>query len=316
MIKIEKGEKIRAMLTVRREELDEPDKYIVMASKRGYIKKTPLSLFKNLRRVGLRALVIEDDDDLIGAAVSENGNEVLLSTRLGMACRFDQTDEEIRPMGRTARGVTGMRFKLDGDDVVSMEIIHEHLADEIIGEDAEDEVAEVIENGENGDAVEEVTGEGPQILVVTTGGMGKRSFVSSYRKTRRGAKGVTSIRLREGEEVLDAVQIVSGDELILTTAQGQLVRIPADEIRTIGRAAKGVKIMNIAAGDKVTGVAKLVKVAEEEDMNNAAAAAAAAQAENTPVEGAEVSAEVAEVLADAMVDVPEVKPETETPEGE
>ena len=311
MIKIEKGEKIRAMLTVRREELDEPDKYIVMASKRGYIKKTPLSLFKNLRRVGLRALVIEDDDDLIGAAVSENGNEVLLSTRLGMACRFDQTDDEIRPMGRTARGVTGMRFKLDGDDVVSMEIIHEHLADEIASEDADDEVAEAVETAENGE-VEEVTGEGPQILVVTTGGMGKRSFVSSYRKTRRGAKGVTSIRLRDGEEVLDAVQIVSGDELILTTAQGQLVRIPADEIRTIGRAAKGVKIMNIAAGDKVTGVAKLVKVAEEEDMNNAAAAAAEAQA----AEGAEVPAEVADVLADAMVDAPEVKPETETPEGE
>ena len=111
--------------------------------------------------------------------------------------------------------------------------------------------------------------------------------------------------------MLDAVQIVSGDELILTTAQGQLVRIPADEIRTIGRAAKGVKIMNIAAGDKVTGVAKLVKVAEEEDMNAQTAAAEAAAAEAAAVADAEaVPADVADVLADALVENPEVAPET------
>ncbi|UKI33033.1 MAG: DNA gyrase subunit A [Lentisphaeria bacterium] len=114
MIKIEPGEKICAMLTVSQDEFNDPNKYIVMASRRGYIKKSELALFKNLRRVGLRALVIEDDDDLIGAGISENGNEILLSTRLGMACLFDQNDEQIRPMGRTARGVTGMRFKIPG----------------------------------------------------------------------------------------------------------------------------------------------------------------------------------------------------------
>ena len=260
MIKVEPGEKICAMLTVSPDEFDDPNKYIVMASRRGYIKKSELALFKNLRRVGLRALAIEEDDDLIGAGISENGNEILLSTRLGMACLFDQDDEQIRPMGRTARGVTGMRFKIDGDSVVSMEVIREHVYTEaeMTGEEGETEteVEVEVETDEEGP----VFGSGPEVLVVTDGGMGKRSFVSTYRKTNRGAKGVVNIKLREGEHVLAVVQVTDDDEILLTTERGQLVRIPASEIRTVGRASKGVRIMNLNNGDRITGVAKLVKV--------------------------------------------------------
>ena len=258
MIKVEPGEKICAMLTVSPDEFDDPNKYIVMASRRGYIKKSELALFKNLRRVGLRALVIEEDDDLIGAGISENGNEILLSTRLGMACLFDQDDEQIRPMGRTARGVTGMRFKIDGDSVVSMEVIREHVYTEaeMTGEEGETETEVEVETDEEGP----VFGSGPEVLVVTDGGMGKRSFVSTYRKTNRGAKGVVNIKLREGEHVLAVVQVTDDDEILLTTERGQLVRIPASEIRTVGRASKGVRIMNLNNGDRITGVAKLVKV--------------------------------------------------------
>ena len=260
MIKVEPGEKICAMLTVSQDEFDDQNKYIVMASRRGYIKKSELALFKNLRRVGLRALVIEEDDDLIGAGISENGNEILLSTRLGMACLFDQDDEQIRPMGRTARGVTGMRFKIDGDSVVSMEVIREHVYTEaeMTGEEGETEteVEVEVETDEEGP----VFGSGPEVLVVTDGGMGKRSFVSTYRKTNRGAKGVVNIKLREGEHVLAVVQVTDDDEILLTTERGQLVRIPASEIRTVGRASKGVRIMNLNNGDRITGVAKLVKV--------------------------------------------------------
>ena len=257
MIKVEPGEKICAMLTVRPDEFDDPNKYIVMASRNGYIKKSELALFRNLRRTGLRALVIEEDDDLIGAGISENGNEILLSTRFGMACLFDQDDDQIRPMGRTARGVTGMRFKIPGDSVVSLEIIREHLYDE--PEDAETETE--IESEPAGDEEEApVFGSGPEVLVVTDGGMGKRSYVGTYRKTNRGAKGVVNIRLREGENVLSVVQIAAGDEILLTTERGQLVRIPADEIRRVGRASKGVRIMNLNIGDRITGVAKLIEV--------------------------------------------------------
>lgn len=282
MIKIEPGEKICAMLTVSQDEFNDPNKYIVMASRRGYIKKSELALFKNLRRVGLRALVIEDDDDLIGAGISENGNEILLSTRLGMACLFDQNDEQIRPMGRTARGVTGMRFKIPGDDVVSLEIIREHVSSD---EEPADENETETEVEVDVDDEAPVYGSGPEVLVVTDGGMGKRSYVSTYRKTNRGAKGVVNIRLREGESVLSVIQITEEDEILLTTERGQLVRIPAKEIRRVGRASKGVRIMNLNAGDRITGVAKLIEV----DVPKAATAEAPAE-EGTPAEPAEPEA--------------------------
>ena len=293
MIKVEPGEKICAMLTVSQEDFEDPNKYIVLASRRGYIKKSELALFKNLRRVGLRALVIEEDDDLIGAGLSENGNEILLSTRMGMACRFDQTDEEIRPMGRTARGVTGMRFKLENDDVVSLEVIREQLFEEASEEDESESVEMEVEVDDEAPVV----GSGPEVLVVTTGGMGKRSYVSGYRKTRRGAKGVVNIKLREGEEVLSVVQIKNDDEILLTTERGQLVRIPAAEIRVVGRASKGVRIMNLNDGDRITGVARLVKVEvesnaiSEEEFLAARTEALEAQA---PAAEAETAAEAGE----------------------
>ena len=265
LIKVEEGEKICAMLTVSREDFEDSNKYIVMASKRGFIKKSELALFKNLRRVGLRALVIEEDDDLIGAAVAANGDELLLSTKLGMACRFDQNDEQVRPMGRTARGVTGMRFKLDGDEVVSLEVISEPTFDEAEADvDIDDAVVEV-ETGEEDANGENAVGIGPEVLVVTDGGMGKRSFVSAYRKTNRGARGVVNIRLREGEKVLSVVQITEEDELLLTTERGQMTRIPVSEIRRVGRASLGVRIMNLNTNDKITGVAKLMKIEEDEN---------------------------------------------------
>ena len=100
----------------------------------------------------------------------------------------------------------------------------------------------------------------PQLLVVTDGGIGKRSYVENYRFTRRGAKGVKSINLVDGETVVAAIQIKLGDELLITTEKGQLVRIPIDEIRIVGRASKGVKIMDLDEGDKITGVARLIQV--------------------------------------------------------
>ena len=269
LIKVESGEKICAMLTVTREELERSDRYIVMATKNGIIKKTELALFKNLRRTGLRALVIEEDDDLIGAGISGNGDEILLSSRLGMACRFDQNDDQIRPMGRTARGVTGMRFKLEGDEVVSMEIVSEPTYDEAEVETENEDVENTTETEGEVALEEEASGSdaygaGPEVLVVTDGGMGKRSYVSAYRKTNRGARGVVNIRLREGEHVLSVIQISEDDEILLTTERGQLTRIPAHEIRRVGRASLGVRIMNLNAGDHLTGVARIIKIEGEE----------------------------------------------------
>ena len=156
-------------------------------------------------------------------------------------------------MGRTARGVTGMRFKIDGDYLVSMAVIHESLGGEASDEEEVEEPLTVDEDGVLPEA-----GQGPEIMVISDGGMGKRSLVTTYRKTRRGAKGVVSMKLRDGELVVDAVQITPGDELLITTERGLLVRIPVDEVRQTGRAAKGVRIMNLNPGDKITGVARLI----------------------------------------------------------
>ncbi|MEA4861867.1 MAG: DNA gyrase subunit A [Victivallaceae bacterium] len=248
LIKVEPGDRIRAMLTVCKDDFEDENKFIITATRRGYVKKTPLAAFANLRKVGLRALSIEDDDDLIGVDVTGNGDEVVLSTARGLACRFDQSDEEVRPMGRTARGVTGMRFKLEDDYLVSMTVVHENLG----GSPAEEEdTAEPAEMDDDAPCI------GPEILVVSTNGMGKRSCVTGYRKTRRGAKGVVSIKLREDDKVVSTAQIVPGDQLLVTTERGLLVRIPTDEIRRTGRAAFGVRIMNLNSGDRITGAVRL-----------------------------------------------------------
>lgn len=277
MIKIEAGDRIRAMLTLHEDELDSDKRYIVMATRNGYIKKTALSAFKNLRRTGLRALHIEENDDLIGAFVCEAGDEIIISTAKGMACRFDQ--KEVRAMGRAARGVTAIRFKIQDDYVVGMvviqgmnpeakllevedeEVIVDENEDAVIAVEVDEEIEVEVEIEGDEEAVE---GEGgPELLVITDGGIGKRSYVAGYRKTRRGAKGVTNIKLRAGELVIAALQSHPGEKAMLITERGQVVKIPIDEIRIVGRASIGVKVMNMKyEGDRITSA---VKIAEDDE---------------------------------------------------
>ena len=280
LIKIEPGEQIRAMLTLKMPMFDMPNMSIVMATRNGVVKKTALSQFKNLRKVGLRALIIEEGDDLIGAKLACGTDEIILSTEKGMACRFLETD--IRVMGRAARGVTGIRFRLEGDSIVSMEVVPGEnpeaalQAAEAMAENAADETAEEaepvdaidtdtdgeIENGtdaEDEDAAEEDNGK-PQLLVVTSGGMGKRSYVEKYRLTRRGAKGVRNMNLKDGESVVAALYVKNGDELLITTERGLITRISVDEIRRVGRNSQGVRIMNLRKGDRITSVSCIVQV--------------------------------------------------------
>ena len=128
------------------------------------------------------------------------------------------------------------------------------------------------------------------MLVVTDGGMGKRSYVSAYRKTNRGARGVVNIKLREGEHVLSVIQISEDDEILLTTERGQLTRIPAHEIRRVGRASLGVRIMNLNAGDRLTGVARIIKIEGEESAENSEAETVEAEVVEAEVVEAEVPA--------------------------
>ena len=339
LIKIEPGEQIRAMLTLQKEMFDQENLSIVMATKRGVIKKTALREFRHLRNLGLRAIVIEEGDDLIGAEIADGASEIILSTAKGMACRFVETD--VRTMGRATRGVTGIRFKLPDDEIVSMEVVPAADASEIpaaepgepSGEemekpeasetdipDAESEEEAVDDDAESaeGSDEEEIEDDGrPQLLVVTSGGMGKRSYVDTYRLTRRGAKGVKNLNLRPGEVVIAALRVKHGDELILTTERGQVSRIPVDEIRIVGRASMGVRIMDLRKGDKVTGATIVVEVEAEEHTseNDAENVMVAAGVEQIPFgkkdddfEEMEVPPE--ELTEDGDSDGPE-KPETE-----
>ena len=276
LIKIEPGEQIKAMLTLNKSMFDMENMSIVMATRNGVVKKTALSQFKNLRNVGLRALIIEEGDDLIGAELASGTDEVILSTAKGMACRFVETD--IRSMGRAARGVTGIRFKIDDDYIVSMEVVPGENAEAAlnaapIDDDAElpaDDAAEDVADDVNEDAVEadddaetEEDNGKPQLLVVTSGGMGKRSYVDKYRLTRRGAKGVKNMNLDDGETVVAALRVKEDDELLITTERGQITRIPVSEIRKVGRNSKGVRIMNLRKNDRITSVSCIVQVEVE-----------------------------------------------------
>lgn len=301
LIKLEPNEQIRTMLTIKKKMFEENEELcIAMATKCGVIKKTPLSQFRHLRKIAIRALSIDEGDDLIGAELVEPADEIILSSAKGMACRFKSGD--VRAMGRNARGVTGIKFKLEGDWVVSMEVVPGDGSvsaplDTALPEGAEDaaepeEIDEVEEpmGDENDDTALEDTGK-PQILIVTSGGMGKRSYVENYRLTRRGAKGVKNLNLRDGEEVVAAVKVQHGDELIITTERGQVVRISVDEIRIVGRASKGVKIMELRKGDRITGVARLIEVeGQKKPEDNPEDIAVPA---GTPAEPAEETAEEA-----------------------
>ncbi len=239
LISLEPDEQVRAMLTV--ETVDADDRYLNFVTAKGVIKRTRLSLFKNLRRIGIKAINLNDDDDLIDVLMSDGTREVMIFTALGKVCRFNET--QARAQGRATQGVRGIRLSSEEDRVVAATIVEE----------------------------------GIDILTITAGGMGKRSNIGTgdaeqdrqqgggYRLTKRGGKGVTSIKLKPGDKVVGALKVKPDDEIMITTTKGQMVRINADEIRTIGRSSKGVKVMDLRGKDQVTGVTPIQELKEEEE---------------------------------------------------
>ncbi len=272
LIKVDPGEQIKAMLTVKTADIERDDLFITMATQNGYIKKTCLSAYKNLRKGGIRAIKIEENDDLIDVALTDGSYEILMSSKLGMACRFKESD--VRPMGRTTRGVTGIKFKLEGDSLISMlavKSVPESDNEDILDDDTTEDISVVIDDVENENDIDQAAevDDSPQVLVISDAGMGKRSYVNKYRMTRRAAKGVVSIRLKSNEKVISAIQVEKGDEIIITTKNGQTVRIPTDEMRTIGRASKGVRIMDLRGkNDVIASVAKMMEI-KFDDKNDA-----------------------------------------------
>lgn len=217
---IQEGERIATIL--RTKGFDE-DRYILMATRQGVVKKTDLSNFSNPRRKGIRALEIDEGDELIAARLVGGNEQVMLFTYLGMAVRFEH--DKVRPMGRTARGVKGVTLRDDKDRVVGCEVV----------------------------GSEEAT-----ILVVCEKGFGKRSHVGDFRQTNRGGKGVRSIITSDRNgNVVGAVSISDEDGLLMMSALGQTVRINMSDLRVMGRATQGVKLVNLKEGDSLLAIEKL-----------------------------------------------------------
>ncbi len=199
-----------------------PDCYLLFCTRKGIVKKTPLSAYGNVRVVGLHAIRIEEDDELIDVQITDGASEVLLATREGKAIRFHESD--VRPMGRVARGVSGIRLR-EGDDVVGM----------------------MVPSADS------------SILVATRGGMGKRSAVDEYRLQRRGGFGVINMKTTDRTGPVVAVKAVHpSDELMLVTRNGVVNRQRVEEIRVIGRATQGVRLLNLDENDELVDLARVM----------------------------------------------------------
>jgi DNA gyrase subunit A len=222
LLNLSADEQLAAILAVR--EFVE-GKYIVMATRKGLIKKTPLMAYSRPRAGGIIALSIDEDDELIAARVTDGSQAILLGSRKGKAIRFKET--EVRPMGRTARGVRGMSVG-DDDAIIGMEAI----------------------------------GEGATILTVTENGYGKRTNTPEYRIQGRGGQGIITIKTTERNgDVVGMKEVSDDDEVMLITDQGTIIRMKIKGISVIGRNTQGVRLINVEKGEKVVGVAHL---AEEE----------------------------------------------------
>lgn len=224
LLQIEKEEWINAVITVK-DFVD--DWYLFFTTRHGISKRSPLSQFSNIRKGGLIAVSLKEDDELISVRLTDGTKDIMIATKQGYLIRFEE--EQVRSMGRTAAGVRGISLRKE-DEVVSMEILEEDM----------------------------------QVLHVTNKGVGKRTPADQYRKTNRGGKGIFTCKLTEETGYVVAVKAVTGEEdLMLITVAGVLIRIPVSSISQTGRNTQGVRLIRLQEEEEVATVAK---VAREEEI--------------------------------------------------
>ena len=235
LLQLSPGEKVTTMLPFPAEKSE--GTYLVMATRKGTIKRTELSEFMNLRRAGLIAIVLRDDDELIGVRRTEGDSDILVGTRDGMSIRFHESD--MRPMGRSAMGVRSIDLD-EGDEVIDVAFVEE----------------------------------GAQVLSITENGYGKRTDIDEYRLQQRGGKGIKAMNLTEKTGNLAAQLLVHDDEdLLLITSDGTVIRTPVNSISVLGRNTQGVRLMRVGEDSKVVCVARAEPEPEEEPDNDVEAEA-------------------------------------------
>jgi DNA gyrase subunit A len=227
LLNLEPGEKVSAFLPVRE---FQDGRYIVFATKNGLIKKTELMAYANPRSSGIRAIGLEERDEVIGVRLTDGQQEIILSTANGQSIRFKE--EQVRPTGRGTFGVVGM--KLDADDkVVSMEILSP----------------------------------GADVLTVSEGGYGKRTAIDEYRLQSRGGKGIITMKTTDKTgRVIGVQQVTEDDQLMLVTNGGKIIRLRIKDIRVIGRNTQGVRLIDVEEGERVVSLARLAEKEEDEDV--------------------------------------------------
>ncbi len=233
LVAMEEGERIAALLPVKEFPEQEEQQFVVMGSRRGIIKKTDLSAFRNPRAGGIIAMGVEEGDAVIAVELSDGKEQIFLGTRDGMAIRFEETD--VRPMGRTAYGVRGISLR-EHDEVVAMEVVRE----------------------------------GGTLLTVAKNGYGKRTELDEYRLQSRGGVGIINIQTSDRNgKVVGIAYVHDDDELMIISQQGMILRMRAGDVRAIGRATQGVRLIEMEEGDEVVAIAKLAeKEVEGADDDN------------------------------------------------
>jgi DNA gyrase subunit A len=200
-----------------------------MTTKNGIVKRTDLMEFSRARKSGIIACTLADNDKLIGAAVTSGSDEVILATKSGMSIRFREND--VRTMGRSARGVTGIRFHDDTDAVVSMTIVPKGTEEEAL-----------------------------TLLTACENGYGKRTKISQYRLQGRGGKGVIDIQTTDRNgPVISAYAVDDSAEAMLITSSGKIIRMKSKDISVIGRNTQGVKLIDLDEGEKVVAISPLIE---------------------------------------------------------
>lgn len=234
LLQVESGEKITAVIPVKQnknnEEIDR-DEYLIMTTKKGVIKKTKISMFNNIRKMGLIAVNLREDDELISVKKITDGKQMFLATKLGMSIKFNQ--EDIRELGRNATGVKAITLNED-DEVVASEVIEKNK----------------------------------KILIVSEKGFGKCTSSDEYRLQSRGGKGLKTYKITERTgNVIDVKMIDEKEELIMVTSDGVIIRIRAKDISTTSRVTQGVKLINVNDDVKVMSVAKISEDYIENEEN-------------------------------------------------
>lgn len=237
LLEFQEGEKVTNVLAIQ--DFGKAEQFLMFATKSGRVKKTALSAYANIRSSGIIAINLDENDELIGVGVTSGNDHIILGTRSGLAIRFEEAD--VRAMGRDTGGVTGARFKREGDEVVSMIIVP---------------------NGENGNS---------QVLTACVKGYGKRTPLSEYPCKGRGTRGVINIDANDRNgDVVGLALVTEEDQIMMITQKGILIRTNVSEIRETGRNAAGVRLIRLDENDTLVAMAK-VDAEEKSDETDEAA---------------------------------------------